>query len=159
MRTAVFATVVEEFHLMKTYYPQPGDIAEKWYVVDARGETLGRLASRVAAVLRGKHLPTFHPAVDPKTHVVVINADKVVLTGRKMNTKTYSRHSGWPRGYKEVTAMELSQRKPGEIVRLAVKGMLPKNRLGDQLVTHLKVYAGETHPHAAQKPEPVKLTK
>ncbi|MGB9692555.1 MAG: 50S ribosomal protein L13 [Candidatus Sumerlaeaceae bacterium] len=144
---------------MKTYYPQPGDIAEKWYLIDARGETLGRLASQIAAVLRGKHLPTYHPAVDPKTHVVVINADKVVLTGRKMREKTYYRHSGWPGGFKQFTAEEINRRKPGELVRLAVKGMLPKNRLGDRLVTHLKVYAGETHPHAAQKPQVVKLTK
>ncbi len=144
---------------MKTYYPHPEDIAEKWYLVDAQGETLGRLASRIAAVLRGKNLPTFHPAVNPKTHVVVINADKVVLTGSKMRTKVYYRHSGWPGGLKAATAMELNQRKPGELVRLAVKGMLPKNRLGDRLITHLKVYAGSTHPHAAQKPEPIKLTK
>lgn len=144
---------------MKTYYPQPGDFEEKWYVVDARGETLGRLAARVAAVLRGKHLPTFHPAVDPKTHVVVINADKVVLTGRKMREKIYYRHSGWPGGLKQFTAEEMNKRKPGELVRLAVKGMLPKNRLGDRLITHLKVYAGESHPHTAQKPVTVKLTK
>lgn len=144
---------------MKTYYPHPEDIAEKWYLVDAQGETLGRLASRIAAVLRGKHLPTFHPAVNPKTFVVVINADKVVLTGSKLRTKIYYRHSNWPGGLKSATAIELNQRKPGELVRLAVKGMLPKNRLGDRLITHLKVYAGGTHPHAAQKPEPIKLTK
>ena len=144
---------------MKTYFPRPGDVKEKWYIVDAQGETLGRLASRIAAVLRGKHLPTFHPAVDPKTHVVVVNAEKVVLTGRKLREKKYYRHSGWPGGLKEATAEQINAKKPGELVRLAVKGMLPKNRLGDRLITHLKVYAGQTHPHTAQKPEVVKLTK
>jgi large subunit ribosomal protein L13 len=144
---------------MKTYFPRPGDVKEKWYIVDAQGETLGRLASRIAAVLRGKHLPTFHPAVDPKTHVVVVNAEKVVLTGRKLREKKYYRHSGWPGGLKEATAEQINAKKPGELVRLAVKGMLPKNRLGDRLITHLKVYAGQTHPHTAQKPEAVKLTK
>jgi len=144
---------------MKTYFPRPGDVNEKWYIVDAQGETLGRLASRIAAVLRGKHLPTFHPAVDPKTHVVVVNAEKVVLTGRKLREKKYYRHSGWPGGLKEATAEQINAKKPGELVRLAVKGMLPKNRLGDRLITHLKVYAGQTHPHTAQKPEAVKLTK
>ena len=144
---------------MKTYFPRPGDVKEKWYIVDAQGETLGRLASRIAAVLRGKHLPTFHPAVDPKTHVVVVNAEKVVLTGRKLREKKYYRHSGWPGGLKEATAEQINAKRPGELVRLAVRGMLPKNRLGDRLITHLKVYAGQTHPHTAQKPEAVKLTK
>lgn len=144
---------------MKTYYPRPGDMQEKWFLVDAQGETLGRLASRIAALLRGKSLPSYHPAVDPKTHVIVINADKVVLTGRKMREKVYYRHSGWPGGLKSATAEEINKRKPGELVRLAVKGMLPKTRLGDRLVTHLKVYAGDAHPHQAQKPQVVKLTK
>ncbi|AXA35252.1 MAG: 50S ribosomal protein L13 [Candidatus Hydrogenedentota bacterium] len=144
---------------MKTFYPRPGDIQEKWYLVDAKGEVVGRLASRVAALLRGKMSPSFHPAVNPKTHVVIINADKAVLTADKMKTKLYRRHSGYPGGLKEATAEELSRKKPGEILRLAIKGMLPKTRLGDRLITHVKVYAGETHPHTAQKPEPIKLTK
>lgn len=144
---------------MKTYYPRPGEIQEKWYLVDAKGEVVGRLASRVAALLRGKMSPNFHPAVNPKTHVVIINADKAVLTADKMKTKLYRRHSGYPGGLKEATAEELGRKKPGEILRLAIKGMLPKTRLGDRLLTHVKVYAGEAHPHTAQKPEPVKLTK
>ncbi len=144
---------------MRTYFPKPGDLQEKWFVVDAKGEVVGRLASRIASVLRGKANATFHPAVDPQTHVVVINADKAVLTGRKLRQKMYQTHSGYPGGFKEKTAEQMSAKKPGEILRLAVKGMLPKTRLGDVLITHLKVYAGDTHPHKAQQPKVVTLTK
>ena len=144
---------------MSTYYPRAGDLNEKWYIVDAKGEVVGRLASRVAAMLRGKCAATYHPAVDPQTHIVVINAEKAIFTGRKLRQKVYSRHSGYPGGYKEETAGALSRRKPGECLRRAIKGMLPKTRLGDVLLTHVKVYAGEKHPHSAQKPESVVLTK
>jgi large subunit ribosomal protein L13 len=144
---------------MSTFYPRPGDLQEKWFVVDAKGEVVGRLASRVAAVLRGKTLAGFHPAVNPNTHVVVLNADKAILTGRKMKTKMYQTHSGYPGGFKERTAEQMAAKKPGEIVRIAVKGMLPKTRLGDVLLGNLKVYAGDKHPHSAQKPAAINLTK
>lgn len=144
---------------MNTYYPRAGDMKETWFVVDAKGEVVGRVAARVAALLRGKTLPAFHPAVDPKTHVVIVNAEKAVLTGRKQKTKLYQRHSGYPGGFKQQTAEEISKKKPGEVLRLAIKGMLPKTRLGDVLLTHLRVYAGDQHPHIAQQPRAIKLTK
>ena len=132
---------------------------EQWYVVDATGEVVGRLASRVAAVLRGKMTPRFHPAVSPCTHVIVINADKARLTGRKMREKVYQRHSGYPGGFKEISAEDLEKKKPGEIVRRAVKGMLPKTRLGDAAYTRLRVYVGGNHPHKAQLPQSISLTR
>ncbi|NLD61449.1 50S ribosomal protein L13 [Candidatus Sumerlaeota bacterium] len=144
---------------MNTYYPKTGDVQEKWYVVDAKGEVLGRLASRVAAILRGKNLPTFHPAVDPQAHVIVLNADKVILTGRKLQQKTYSSHSGYPGGYKEATAQELFNRKPTEVLRHAIKGMLPKGTLGATMLTHVRIYTDDKHTHQAQKPEVVSITK
>lgn len=144
---------------MSTFYPRPGDLQEKWFVVDARGEVVGRIASRIASVLRGKTLAGYHPAVNPNTHVIVLNADKVVFTGRKLANKKYHRHSGYPGGYKQEAAADLMQRKPGEVLRRAVKGMLPKTRLGDVLINNLKVYAGEAHPHKAQQPESIILTK
>jgi large subunit ribosomal protein L13 len=144
---------------MSTYYPRPGDLQEKWFVVDAKGEVVGRLASRIASVLRGKTLPGFHPAVNPNTHVVVLNADKAILTGRKMKSKFYQTHSGYPGGFKQKSAEQMAATKPGEILRHAVKGMLPKSRLGDVLITNLKVYTGDKHPHSAQKPAAITLTK
>ncbi len=144
---------------MSTYYPKAGDIKEKWYIVDAKGEIVGRLASRIAGVLRGKNDATFHPAVNPHNHVVVLNAEKAVFTGRKLRQKKYHRHSGFPGGLKEETAESLSARKPGEVLRVAVKGMLPKSRLGDALLTNIRIYAGETHPHQAQQPVAITLTK
>jgi large subunit ribosomal protein L13 len=144
---------------MSTYYPKQGEIKENWYVVDAKGEVVGRVASRIAAVLRGKNDPTFHPAVNPHNHVIVLNAEKVVFTGKKLRQKHYYRHSGYPGGLKDTTAEALLQRKPTEIMRLAVKGMLPKNRLGDALLRNIRIYAGETHPHQAQLPAEVTLTK
>jgi large subunit ribosomal protein L13 len=144
---------------MSTYYPKPGDIKEKWYVVDANGEVVGRLASRIASVLRGKNDATFHPAVNPNNHVIVINAGKAVLTGRKLRQKLYHRHSGYPGGYKEETAESLNQRKPGELLRVAVKGMLPKSRLGDALLRNIRIYTGDVHPHKAQNPKTITLTK
>lgn len=144
---------------MSTYYPKQGEIKENWYVVDARGEVVGRVASRIASVLRGKNEPMFHPAVNPHNHVIVLNADKVVFTGKKLRQKHYYRHTGYPGGLKDTTAGAMMQRKPTEVLRLAVKGMLPKNRLGDALLRNIRIYAGETHPHQAQLPAEVNLTK
>jgi large subunit ribosomal protein L13 len=128
---------------------------ERWYVVDAENAVLGRLASQIAHVLRGKHLPEFTPHVSMKTHVVVVNAEKVRLTGNKQADKKYYRHSGWVGGIKETTAGELNEKKPGDLVRLAVKGMLPGNKLGRQAMTRLRIFAGPAHHHQAQKPEPL----
>ncbi len=144
---------------MSTYYPKAGDIKETWYVVDAKGEVVGRLASQIAAVLRGKNDATFHPAVNANNHVIVINAEKAILTGRKLRQKTYYSHSGYPGGLKEITADELARKKPGDILRRAIKGMLPKNRLGDALQTNVRIYASDSHPHQAQNPKVVNLTK
>lgn len=144
---------------MRTYYPRKEDIKEKWYVVDAKGEVVGRLASRVAALLRGKMDPGFHPAVNPGTHVIILNADKAILTGKKTKEKTYHSHSGYPGGYKQITAQQLSEKKPGEIVRRAVKGMLPHTRLGDAALTRLRVYTSDQHPHKAQNPSTIQLTR
>ncbi len=131
----------------------PRNVERKWYVVDAEGKTLGRLASQIAAILRGKHKPTFTPHVDCGDFVIVINAEKVHLTGKKMTQKIYRRHSGYPGGLKEIVAKDLLERRPTRALELAVKGMLPHNRLGRQMYRKLKVYAGPEHPHAAQKPE------
>jgi len=129
-----------------------GEIEQKWHLVDAKGKTLGRLASRIAILLRGKHKPIFTPHVDTGDFVVVINADKVSLTGKKLKNKIYYHHSGHPGGIKAVPAEKLLARKPTELIRLAVKGMLPKNSLGRQMIRKLKIYAGPKHPHEAQGP-------
>jgi len=129
----------------------------KWYVVDASGVVLGRLASVVASRLRGKHHPLFTPHMDMGDHMVVINADKVVLTGKKLAQKRYYRHTGYIGGLKTTTAKTLLEKRPEDIVRFAVRGMLPKNRLGRALFKKLKVYAGEEHPHSAQQPEPLSI--
>jgi large subunit ribosomal protein L13 len=133
------------------------DNPQKWYVVDANGAVLGRLASQVAHRLRGKHNPKFTPHVDTGDWVIVINAEKIVLTGRKMDQKIYYRHSGYIGGLKQVSAKELLKKKPEELVRAAVKGMLPKNKLGRQLFKKLKVYTGNAHPHEAQQPEVINI--
>lgn len=140
-----------------TYSAKQTDNRNKWYVVDAEGAVLGRLATLIASRLRGKHNPLFTPCVDIGDWIVVINAEKVVLTGRKLEQKCYYRHSGYIGSLKTITAKKLMEKKPGEIIRLAVKGMLPKNRLGAKLFKKLKVYAGKSHPHDAQKPEVLKL--
>jgi large subunit ribosomal protein L13 len=158
MRLGVFYTWRNSVQ-MSTYYPRAGDMKEKWYVVDAKGEVVGRLASRIAAVLRGKTEPTFHPAVNPNTHVIVLNADKAILTGNKRKEKTYHSHSGYPGGYKAITAEHLENKKPGEVIRRAIKGMLPKNRLGDATMTRVRIYTGDQHPHKAQNPISVNLTR
>lgn len=131
------------------------DIKEKWVIVDANGAILGRLASNVASRLRGKNNPLFTPHVDTGESVIVINADKITLTGNKLGQKRYYRHSGYTGGLKEITAKKLLETKPEDIIRFAVKGMLPKNKLGAKLYKKLKVYAGEKHPHEAQKPEAI----
>jgi large subunit ribosomal protein L13 len=133
------------------------DNPQKWYVVDANGAVLGRLASQVAHRLRGKHNPRFTPHADTGDWVIVINAEKIALTGRKMDQKMYYRHSGYIGGLKQMTAKELLEKKPEELVRFAVKGMLPKNRLGRRLFKKLKVYTGNAHPHEAQQPEIIKI--
>jgi large subunit ribosomal protein L13 len=136
-----------------TYSAKKSDNAGKWYVVDAEGIVLGRLASRIASRIRGKHQPMFTPHTDTGDNIVVINADKIVLTGRKMEQKKYYRHSGYIGGLTTTTAKELLAKKPEDVIRLAVRGMLPKNRLGRKLIKKLKVYTGSEHPHAAQQPE------
>lgn len=141
----------------QTYSAKKEDIQKKWYVVDAEGQILGRLASEIAKVIRGKHNPLYTPHVDCGDSVVVVNADKVVLTGRKLTQKTYYRHSGYTGGLKETTAEKLLESKPEEVIRLAVKGMLPKNRLGRELNKNLKVYSGSEHPHSAQSPETMEI--
>ncbi|MFZ5898919.1 MAG: 50S ribosomal protein L13 [Bacillota bacterium] len=130
-----------------------GEIERKWYVIDAEGKHLGRLAAEAAAILRGKHKPIFTPHVDTGDHVIVINADKVVLTGDKQDKKIYYRHSGYPGGLKSMTYRTFLARKPEEAVRKAIVGMLPHNKLGAQMAKKLKVYRGPEHPHEAQKPE------
>lgn len=140
-----------------TYSAKKTDNDNKWLVVDAEGLILGRLASAVAARIRGKHNPLFTPHVDTGDSVIVVNADKIVLTGNKMSKKKYYRHSGYIGGIKEITAEKLLEKKPEELIRHAVKGMLPKNRLGRQLNKKLRVYAGPDHPHASQKPETLEV--
>lgn len=140
---------------MRTFTPRPTDIERTWHVVDAEGLVLGRLATEVARVLRGKHKPTFTPHLDTGDHVIIINVDKVVLTSNKADRKMVWRHSGFPGGIKSVTYGEALARKPEDAVRRTIRGMLPKNRLGRQMLKKLKVYAGPTHPHAAQNPQPL----
>ncbi|WP_047153248.1 50S ribosomal protein L13 [Aneurinibacillus tyrosinisolvens] len=136
-----------------TYMAKPQEVERKWYVVDAEGQTLGRLASEVAAILRGKFKPEYTPHVDTGDFVIIINAEKVHLTGNKLADKKYYRHSGYQGGLKVTTAGQMLATKPERMLELAIKGMLPKNRLGRQLGTKLNVYAGSEHPHQAQKPE------
>ncbi len=139
---------------MKSYMARTGEVLRKWYVVDAQGKVLGRLASRIAMVLRGKTKPVFTPHMDTGDFVVVVNAAQVRLTGRKLDNKFYYRHSGYPGGLKTTSARQLLQRKPEEVLRHAVRGMLPRNSLGRHLLKKLKVYAGGEHPHQAQQPAP-----
>ncbi|MCK4488065.1 MAG: 50S ribosomal protein L13 [Desulfobacterales bacterium] len=142
---------------MKTYSAKPAEVERKWYVVDASGCILGRLASFVAGRLRGKHKPIYTPHVDTGDHMIVINANKVALTGKKWNEKLYYRHSGYVGGLKSMTAKQLLQKRPEDLVIRAVRGMLPKNRLGRNMLKKLKVYAGPEHPHVAQQPERLQL--
>ncbi len=142
---------------MRTYQPRPSDITRTWYVVDATDQVLGRLATRVAEVLRGKHKPHYAPHLDVGDFVIVVNADKVVLTGDKLRQSFRHHHSGYPGGLRSVPFADLLATKPDELVSGAVKGMLPKNRLARKQIKKLKVYAGPDHPHAAQQPEPLEL--
>jgi large subunit ribosomal protein L13 len=137
---------------VKTYTARPRDIEREWFVVDARDKTLGRLASEVAQVLRGKHKPIYTPHMDTGDHVIVINAGQVKMTGRKLDQKTYYRHSGYPGGLRQISLRDQLAKDPTKVVRAAVRGMLPRNRLGRQMLKKLKVYAGATHPHQAQQP-------
>jgi large subunit ribosomal protein L13 len=143
---------------MRTTFMAKGhEVERKWLVVDAEGQTLGRLASEVAAILRGKNKPTFTPNVDTGDHVIIINAEKIHLTGNKLHDKIYYRHTQFSGGLKQRTALEMRTKYPTKMLELAIKGMLPKNSLGRQMFTKLNVYAGAEHPHAAQKPEAYEL--
>ncbi|MCX6386885.1 MAG: 50S ribosomal protein L13 [Solirubrobacterales bacterium] len=142
----------------KTYVATPTDRDRAWVVVDAEGKTLGRLATQLADILRGKHKPTYTPHIDTGDFVVVINAEKISVTGKKRAEKRYYRHSGYPGGLRSRTLAEMLERRPEEVIRLAVKGMVPRTRLGRQQLTKLKVYAGPEHPHTAQKPATLEIT-
>jgi large subunit ribosomal protein L13 len=143
---------------MKTWNAKPGEVARKWYVVDAEGQTLGRLATQIADTLRGKRKPEYTPHCDTGDFVIVVNAEKIAVTGQKLHEKIYYRHSGYPGGLKKRTLNDMLERRPEEVIRLAVRGMLPKNRLARKQLTKLKVYAGPDHPHAAQKPQKLEIT-
>lgn len=142
---------------MKTFLPGIKDVQKKWYVVDAAGKTLGRLSSQVAAILRGKHKPTFTPHMDMGDNVIVVNAEKIRVTGRKFDQKKYYRHSGYPGGIKETSFSDMIKSKPERVIILAVKGMLPHTKLGRAMLKHLKVHRGPEHDHAAQQPEILEL--
>lgn len=142
---------------MKTYVTKPAEIERAWYVVDAEGQTLGRLASSIATILRGKHKPTYSPAVDCGDFVIVLNADKIAVTGRRLEQKKYYRHSLYIGGLKEISLRDQLQQHPERVLESAVRGMLPKNALGRKMFKKLKVYAGEEHPHQAQQPQPLEL--
>ena len=145
--------------MYKTYYPKASEIERKWFVVDANGENLGRLATRIAAVLLGKHKPTFTPGVEMGDYVVVVNAELITVTGTrttsKMESKVYHRHSGYPGGLKSISLRDQLKKHPDRVIRAAVWGMLPHNRMGRSLLKRLKVYAGPEHPHGMQRPEPL----
>ncbi len=142
---------------MKTFMAKKEEVEHKWWLVDAQGQVLGRLASKIAHILQGKHKPTYTPHLDTGDFVVVINAEKIVLTGKKLTQKKYKHYSGYPGGLKEVPAEEVLKRKPTQLLRLAVRRMLPKSKLGRKMLTKFKIYAGGEHPHQAQKCEPLSL--
>ncbi|WP_026486936.1 50S ribosomal protein L13 [Caldanaerobius polysaccharolyticus] len=142
---------------MKTYLAKPGEIEKKWYVVDAKDKVLGRLASRIAIILMGKHKPVYTPNVDTGDYVIVVNADKIVLTGNKLKDKVYARHTGYPGGFKTTSYEVLMKKNPEKALYLAVKRMLPKNRLANKMIKKLKIYRGPEHTHQAQRPEPLDL--
>jgi large subunit ribosomal protein L13 len=144
---------------VRTYSPKAGDVQRQWHVIDANDVVLGRLATTAATLLRGKHKPIFAPHVDTGDFVIIVNAGKVALTGNKRETKVAYRHSGYPGGLKRVGYTELLEKRPEKAVELAIKGMLPKNKLGRQLLSKLKVYAGPEHPHAAQQPTEYQITQ
>ena len=142
---------------MKSFMASPSTIERKWYVVDATGHTLGRLASEIASILRGKNKPTYTPHIDPGDYVIVVNADKIQVTGKKLDQKVYYNHSDYVGGMKETTLREKMAKKPEDVIYLAVKGMLPKGPLGREMITKLHVYAGADHKHQAQKPEVLEI--
>ena len=142
---------------MKTYVTKPAEVERAWYVVDAEGQTLGRLASSVATVLRGKHKPIYNPSVDCGDYVIVLNADKVAVTGKRLEQKRYYRHSLYIGGLKEISLRDQLQQHPERVIESGVRGLLPKNALGPKMVKKMKVYAGSEHPHAAQLPQPMEL--
>lgn len=142
---------------MKSFMASPATIERKWYVIDAQGQTLGRLSSEIAKILRGKNKPTFTPFIDTGDNVIVVNAEKIKVTGKKMDQKIYYKHSDYPGGMRETTLKEMLDKKPTDVITLAVKGMLPKGPLGRSMITKLHVYAGAEHPHAAQKPEALEI--
>lgn len=142
---------------MKTYAPKASEITRDWFVVDAEGMTLGRMATEVARVLRGKHKPTYAPYIDTGDHVIIINAEKVVLTSDKAEKKQIHHHSGYPGGLRSRSYADMLEKRPADAIRGSIVGMIPKNRLGRQQATKLKVYAGPTHPHSAQKPTPMEI--
>jgi large subunit ribosomal protein L13 len=142
---------------VKTYTVKKGDIKREWYLVDAQGRTLGRLASEIAKILRGKHKPIYVPHLDCGDYVIVVNAEKVRVTGRKLDQKFYYRHSGYPGGLKSISLRDQFQKHPTRVLEVAVRGMLPKNRLGRAMIKKLKVYAGDSHPHQAQRPKVLEL--
>ena len=142
---------------MKTYVTKPGEVEREWFVVDAEGKTLGRLATEVARILRGKHKAIYSPAVDVGDYVVIVNAEKVHVTGRKLDQKMYYRHSGYPGGLKQISLRDQLSKHPRRVIEHAVRGMLPKNVLGRRMFKKLKVYAGPNHPHQAQQPKPLDL--
>jgi large subunit ribosomal protein L13 len=142
---------------VKTFSAKPQDIERKWFVVDAQGQTLGRLATRIATLLRGKHKPIYTPHMDCGDYVIVVNADKIQVTGQKLEQKMYYRHSGYPGGLRQVSLRRQLQVHPDRVIEAAVRGMLPKNRLGRKMFRKLKIYAGPTHPHEAQQPTALEL--
>ena len=142
---------------MKSYFAKPAEVEHAWWVVDASGQTLGRIATRIASILRGKHKPIYTPHIDTGDYVIVVNADKIRVSGNKLDSKIYYRHSGYPGGLKERTLREQLSRFPERPIQAAVKGMLPKNKLGRAMFKKLKVYAGSKHPHAAQKPQQLEV--
>lgn len=142
---------------MRTFTGKTAEIEREWFVVDAENQTLGRLASRIAPILRGKHKPTFTPHLDCGDFVVIVNADKVRVTGRKLDQKLYYRHSGYPGGLKSTSLRDQLENHPERVLQSAIKGMLPKNKLGRRMIRKLKVYAGDSHPHQAQQPKPLDL--
>jgi large subunit ribosomal protein L13 len=144
---------------MKTFSAKSSEVRRGWYVVDAEGKTLGRLATRIADTLRGKRKPEYTPHIDTGDFVVVVNAEKIHVTGNKLEQKRYWRHSGYPGGIKSRSLAEMLERRPEEVIRKAVKGMLPRNRLARRQIVKLKVYAGPDHPHAAQQPKPMEIEK
>ena len=143
--------------MQKTYYPKPGDVTKEWYLVDVADQNLGRVANRIAQILLGKNKPQFTPGVDVGDYVIVINAEKITVTGKKLDDKFYYRHSGYPGGLKKISLRNQLERFPDRVIKAAVWGMLPHNRMGRRIIKNLKIYAGDDHPHAAQKPKKLEL--